>query len=106
MPPEIDLWKQIAAAGLPALLMAIALRYLVNSNTTLITQLNGERSERLDSMEKHMSECDADRKELRVELLRLARIAGPGDEYPHDPATHHSYSLQGEEPQKKKTRSL
>lgn len=106
MPPEIDIWKQLAAGGLPALLMGVALWYLVKNNNGLIMQLNGERSARLDTMEGHIKECDADRKELRVELLRLARLAGPGDEFPHDPTTHHSYSLECKEPQKKKPRQL
>ena len=103
MPPEIDLWKQIAAAGLPAVLMAVAVWYLVRGNNGLITQLNSERSAHLNLMETHMSECDADRKELRFELLRLARLAGSSEECPHDPPTQQSYSLQGKKNTKART---
>lgn len=68
MPPEI--WNQIAAAGLPALLMAVAVRWLTRSNTHLVKELNKERSERLDTMEKHIKDCDDDRKQLRDMLIK------------------------------------
>jgi hypothetical protein len=68
MPP--DLWTSIASAGLPALLMGIAVWWLSKSNQQLVEVLNAERTERLDVMEKHISECDTDRKELRNMLLR------------------------------------
>lgn len=68
MPPEI--WNQIASAGLPALLMAIAVWYLQKGNNELVKELNRERSERLDTMERHIKDCDDDRKQLRDMLIK------------------------------------
>jgi hypothetical protein len=68
MPP--DLWNQIASAGLPALLMGVAVWWLIKGNNQLVHELNRERSERLDKMEKHVDECDRDRKELRDMLIK------------------------------------
>lgn len=68
MPPE--LWNQIASAGLPALLMAAAVWWLQKSNNQLVNELNRERSERLDKMEKHVDDCDKDRRELRDMLIK------------------------------------
>jgi hypothetical protein len=68
MPPE--LWNQIASAGLPALLMAVAVWYLQKGNNELVKELNRERSERLDTMEKHIRDCDDDRKQLRDMLIK------------------------------------
>ena len=68
MPPE--LWNQIAAAGLPALLMAVAVWWLQKGNNQLVNELNKERSQRLDVMEKHIKECDDDRKVLRDMLIK------------------------------------
>jgi hypothetical protein len=69
MPPE--LWNQIATAGLPSLLMAVAVWWLQKGNNQLVHELNKERSERLDVMEKHIAECDDDRKILRNESKEL-----------------------------------
>jgi hypothetical protein len=68
MPP--DIWNQIASAGLPALLMAVAVWWLIKGNNQLVNELNRERSERLDKMERHVDECDRDRKELRDMLIK------------------------------------
>lgn len=68
MPPE--LWNQIASAGLPALLMAVAVWYLQKGNNELVKELNRERSERLDTMERHIKDCDDDRKNLRDMLIK------------------------------------
>jgi hypothetical protein len=68
MPPEI--WNSLASAGLPALLMGVAVWWLTRSNSQLISELNKERSERLDAMESHITECDRDRKELRDMLIK------------------------------------
>jgi hypothetical protein len=68
MPPE--LWNQIASAGLPALLMAVAVWYLQKGNNELVKELNRERSERLDTMERHIKDCDDDRKQLRDMLIK------------------------------------
>lgn len=68
MPPEI--WNQIAAAGLPALLMAVAVWWLQKGNTSLVNELNKERSQRLDAMEAHIKDCDDDRRNLRDMLIK------------------------------------
>lgn len=68
MPPEI--WNQIAAAGLPALLMAVAVWWLQKGNTSLVNELNKERSQRLDVMENHIKDCDDDRRNLRDMLIK------------------------------------
>ncbi len=68
MPPEI--WNQIAAAGLPALLMGVAVWWLTRSNTEIVKELNKERSERLDAMEGNIKDCDEDRKQLRDMLIK------------------------------------
>lgn len=68
MPP--DIWNQIASAGLPALLMGVAVWWLIKGNNQLVHELNRERSERLDKMEKHVEDCDRDRKELRDMLIK------------------------------------
>lgn len=96
MPPEIDIWKQIAAAGLPALLMAVAVWYLHKANQKqgenqdkLIARLDQERGERLDFMEGHIKACDEDRQDLRKELLRVALLHRGDDDAPNDPPTRH-----------------
>lgn len=75
---EPEIFSSIATAGLPALLMAIAIRYLMKanekqaeSNERLIARLDQERSERLDAMEAHIQACDKDRNELRQQLMRV-----------------------------------
>jgi uncharacterized protein (DUF305 family) len=68
-PAPFDIWQSLASAGLPALLMGIAVWYLQRGNTSLVAALNAERSERLDGMEAHIVACDADRLELRNMLL-------------------------------------
>lgn len=65
-----EIWESIARAGLPALLMALAVWWLQKTNRELVGALNAERSERLDAMESHIANCDTDRKELRDMLLR------------------------------------
>ncbi len=94
MPPE--LLKQLAAASVPVALMFYAIRWLVGanekqqeSNRELVQQLNAERSDRLDKMETHIRECDEDRRNLRAELLRIARARNSDEEVPHDPPTRH-----------------
>ena len=68
--PDLDIWSSIARAGLPALLMALAVWWLQKTNRELVGALNTERSERLDAMESHIENCDTDRRELRDMLLR------------------------------------
>jgi hypothetical protein len=68
MPPE--LWNALSSNGLPALLMGVAVWWLTRSNTDLITELNKERSERLDAMESQIAECDRDRREIRDMLIK------------------------------------
>lgn len=69
-PPSPDIWNAIASAGLPALLMGVAVWWLTRSNSQLITELNKERSERLDTLEKHIEDCEKDRKDLRDILIK------------------------------------
>lgn len=68
--PTAEIWESLARAGLPALLMALAVWWLQKTNRELVGALNTERSERLDAMEGHIANCDTDRKELRDMLLR------------------------------------
>ena len=68
MPP--DIWNILADKGLPFVFMAVAVWYLRSSNRELVTELNKERSERLDAMESHITECDKDRKDLRDMLIK------------------------------------
>lgn len=84
LPPA--LWESIASAGLPALLMGAAVYWLQKSNRELVGALNAERSERLDSMEEHIHECDSDRKELRTILFK------------HLGATHETLSVKSQQP--------
>lgn len=49
--------------------MAIAVWWLQKGNNQLVNELNKERSQRLDVMEKHIKECDDDRKLLRDMLI-------------------------------------
>lgn len=71
-----SLVQGIGTAGLPALMMAMAVWYLQKSNRELITQLNTERDERLTTMEKHMDVCDKERGELRSQLIEFAKRLG------------------------------
>jgi len=82
----IDIWESIARAGLPSLLMAMAVWWLQKSNRELVGALNSERSERLDAMEQHIVACDSDRKELRNMLLK------------HLEATHETLSIKCQTP--------
>ena len=68
----------LAPSGLHAVLLGIAVWWLSKSNTELVRELNRERTERLDVMErhiqrceKHIEECDRDRRELRDQLIRI-----------------------------------
>lgn len=77
---EQTVWDQIIAAGLPAVLMALAVWWLQRSNTTLVGELHVERKERLDSMAAEMQRlrersdrCEADRLELHKQFARLIR---------------------------------
>lgn len=65
-----------AGSGLPALLMIVAIRWLQSSNKELLQELNKERDERMTLMESHITECDADRKDLRNRLIDL--LTHPG----------------------------
>lgn len=68
MPP--DIWPLIVDNGLPFVFMALAVWWLQKGNRELVSELNKERSERLDAMEKHITDCDKDRKDLRDMLIR------------------------------------
>ncbi len=66
----VNIWEQVASAGVPALLMAVAVWWLQKGNRELVVELNRERSDRIDALEKHVEDCDTDRKDLRNMLLR------------------------------------
>ena len=66
------LLQQLASAGLPALLMAIAVWWLQKSNSNIISAYNKERSERLDMMEQHMRSCDEDRRRISDKLSAVS----------------------------------
>lgn len=104
VPPQ--LLESLGTAGLPALLMFLAIRWLVagnkeerQGNKDLMLMLNQERTDRIEALEgevrsckDHIRECDADRHNLRTELLRLAHIHGKGgrsEHMPNDPPTTH-----------------
>jgi hypothetical protein len=57
-------------------MMAVAVWYLQKSNRELITQLNRERAERLDVLDKHVETCDKERAELRDKLMSFALRLG------------------------------
>ena len=69
MPPP-DLWNELASAGLPALLMAMAVWWLQKSNRELLTELNRERTDRLDLMQEQITKCEDDRAKLWQALMR------------------------------------
>lgn len=69
MTPPFDIWQPLASAGLPALLMGIAVWWLQRGNSSLVAALNAERSDRLDGMEERIRDCDTDRRDLRNMLL-------------------------------------
>lgn len=77
MPPE--LFETLTTTGTPALLMAFAIKWLHSSNSTLVNELNRERNDRLDAMEKQIANCDRDRKDLRNMLLKHLGSAVPFD---------------------------
>ena len=93
MPPDFptQLWSSLAATGPVALILAIGIWHQTKSNQSLVTQLNSERSDRIDTLEAHVKACDADRHDLRVELLRLAMLSTSNAAlFPHDPPTRHN----------------
>jgi hypothetical protein len=80
MPPDLisSIWTAIISAGLPAILLALAVRYLSTGNNVLVEQLNKERGERLDAMEGHITKlqersdnCERDRLELHKQVAVL-----------------------------------
>ena len=75
---EQAIWEQLATAGLPALLMALAVWYLKSSNDKLVAELHKEREERLDSMAAELDRlrersdaCERDRLELHRQMAEL-----------------------------------
>lgn len=78
MPPSV--WDQIIAAGLPSVLMAMAVWWLQRSNASLVGELHMERKERLDAMSAELQRlrersdrCEADRLELHRQFAHLIR---------------------------------
>lgn len=68
--PTPDIWNELASAGLPALLMALAVWWLQKSNRDLLTELNRERTDRLDLMQEQIRNCEQDRAKLWNTLMR------------------------------------
>lgn len=68
--PTPEIWDQLASAGLPALLMALAVWWLQKSNRELLTELNRERTDRLDLMQEQIANCEQDRAKLWSTLMR------------------------------------
>jgi hypothetical protein len=68
--PTPDIWNELASAGLPALLMAMAVWWLQKSNRELLTELNRERTDRLDLMQEQIAKCENDRAKLWSTLMR------------------------------------
>lgn len=73
-----NLINGLVGAGLPSLLMAVAVCHLNKSNNVLIQELNREREERLDAMQAHIEKleaksdtCERDRLELHRQIAKL-----------------------------------
>lgn len=66
MPPEI--WNQVAAAGLPCLLLSVAVWWLQRSNAEFHAENRTQWEKRFEMLNSHYKECDTDRKKLRKQL--------------------------------------
>lgn len=65
---------QAAVAGSPvAAFLGAAVWYLLKQQTRWIDQLNKERAERLDQLERHVEECDRDRQRLSDHIINLLK---------------------------------
>ena len=88
MSPDLpSSWEPMLSSSPIVAAFIIGIRYLLqslkeqrDSNSALLAQLSQERNERLDAMEahierceSHIKECDADRQNLRLELVKLAQ---------------------------------
>jgi hypothetical protein len=73
----MSIWETLASSGTPALLMACAVWWLQKGNRELVMELNKERSDRIDTLENHVVNCDKDRSELRTMLLKHLGVDQP-----------------------------
>lgn len=85
MSPDLftRLTDTIVATGPVAALLLIAVWHQTKGQAALIKQLNEEREERLEQMENHMvrlesraDSCEADRRRMAEELVKLKVKAG------------------------------
>lgn len=77
-PLLINALDSIATNGPVAVLLIIAIWWQTKGNQALVTQLNAERAERLDAMDKEIDrqrerseECERDRLELHKLIFQL-----------------------------------
>lgn len=77
-PLLVNALDSIATNGPVAVLLIIAIWWQTKGNQALVTQLNAERAERLDAMDKEIDrqrerseECERDRLELHKLIFQL-----------------------------------
>jgi hypothetical protein len=54
----------------PVVLLMVAIFWMQRMNADLIARLHAERTDRLDKLEAAIEECERDRKDLWVKLLK------------------------------------
>jgi len=71
-------FETIAATGPVAIILVIAVWWQTKGNQTLVTELNAERTDRLNAMDKELQrlrdrsdKCEQDRIELHKQLAKL-----------------------------------
>jgi hypothetical protein len=75
--------ETIAATGPVAIILVVAVWWQTKSNQSLVTELNSERNDRLNAMDKELQrlrdrsdKCETDRIELHKQLAKiLASVA-------------------------------
>lgn len=72
--------ESLIATGPVAVILGVAVWWQTRGNQALITQLNTERAERMDAMDKEIirlrersDKCETDRIELHKQIARLVR---------------------------------
>ena len=84
-PVITPLWQTFIATGSSTMLLIIAIKWLVAGQNKLIEKLDHERLERINDLderlkesEKHITECNEDRKVIREKFIshleRLAKV--------------------------------
>jgi|GEM_PF-5737858 len=76
-PAITPLWQTFLATGSSTVLLLIAIRWLVAGQDKLIASLDKERTERINDLderlresEKHIVECNEDRKSIRERFIQ------------------------------------